>query len=77
MLSIQAKRVQSLEEVKACYKVIAPEMSETEIMRAFELLDTVKDGKISHEEFTAAAEGFLFGVEKTELPKLFHGPLLD
>ena len=67
----------SLEEVKAFYKVIAPEMSETEVMRAFELLDTAKDGKISREEFTAAAEDFLFGVEVTDVSKLFFGPLLD
>ena len=35
----------SLEEVQAFYRVIAPEMSETEVMRtrAFELLDTAED----------------------------------
>ena len=46
-------------------------------MRAFELLDTAKDGKISREEFTAAGEDFLFGMEETDILKLFFGPLLD
>ena len=58
-------------------KVIAPEMSETEIMHAFELLDTAKDGKISCEEFTATTEDFQLGVEETDVSKLFFGPLLD
>ena len=66
----------SLEEVNSFYKVIAPEMSEAEVMRAFELLDTAKDRKISREEFTAAAEDFLFGVEETEISRLFFGALL-
>ena len=67
----------SLEEVKEFYKVIAPEMSEAEVMHAFELLDTAKDGKISRAEFTAAAKDFMFGVEETEVSKPFFGPLLD
>ena len=67
----------SLDEAKAFYKVIAPEMTEAEVLHAFELLDTGMDGKISREEFTAAAEDFLFGVEETEISKLFFGPLLD
>ena len=66
-----------LEEVKAFYKVIALEMSATEVMCAFELLNTAKDGKINREEFTAAAEDFLFGVEETEISKLFFRPLLN
>ena len=63
--------------MKAFYKVIAQEMSEAEVMHAFVLLDTTKDRKISREEFTTAAEDFLFGVEETEISKLFFGPLLD
>ena len=46
-------------------------------MHAFELLNTGMDGKISHEEFTAAAEDFLFEMEETEISKVFFGPLLD
>ena len=67
----------SLEEIKAFYKVIAPEMSEAEVLHAFELLNTGMDGKITGEEFTAAAEDFLFGVEEIEISKVFFGPLLD
>ena len=44
------------------YKVIAPMMSEVEVMCAFVLLDTAKDRKISREEFTAAVEDYLFSV---------------
>ena len=65
----------SLEEAKAFYK--APEMTEAGVLHAFELLDTGMNGKISCEEFTAATEDFLFGVEEKEISKLFFGPLLD
>ena len=67
----------SLDEIKAFYKVIAPEMSEAEVLCVFEIVDTGKDGKINGEEFITGAEDFLFGVEETELSKIFFGPLLD
>ena len=67
----------SLDETKAFYKVIAPEMTEAEVLHVFEQLDTGRNGKINREEFTAAAEDFLFGVEETEISKIFFGPLLD
>ena len=40
------------------------------------MIATNKDGKISREEFMAAAEDFLFGVEETEISKVFLGHLL-
>ena len=67
----------SLDEIKTFYKVIAPEMTEAEVLHTFEIVDTGKNGKINREEFIAGAEDFLFGVEETELSKIFFGPLLD
>ena len=67
----------TLDETKAFYKVIAPEMTEADVMHAFELLDSANDGRIDREEFTAAAEDFLYGVEEREVSKIFFGPLLD
>ena len=67
----------SLDEIKAFYKVIAPEMAEAEVLHVFEAVDTGKDGKINREEFITGAEDFLFGVKETELSKIFFGPLLD
>ena len=51
-------------------------MAEAEVLHAFEMADTGKDGKINRKEFIAGAEDFLFGVEETELSKIFFGPLL-
>ena len=43
----------SLDEIKAFAKsLIAPEMSEAEVLHAFQLQNTGTDGKITHEEFT-------------------------
>ena len=38
---------------------------------------TRMEGQLSREEFLAAAQDFLLGVEETELSKAFLGPLLD
>ena len=57
--------------------MIAPDMSEKEIIHSFNTIDTDKNGEISREEFIAAAEDFLHGVEETELSKVFFGKLLD
>ena len=51
--------------------------SEEEIIHSFSTIDANKDGEISREEFLAAAEDFLLGVEETELSKVFFGKLLD
>jgi hypothetical protein len=46
-------------------------MIEVKTMCALKLLDTAKDEKINHAEFTTAAEEFLFGpgVEETQISK--------
>ena len=67
----------SVKELKVYYQVIAPDMSEEEIIHSFNTIDTNKNGEISREEFMAAAEDFLHAVEETELSKIFFGKLLD
>ena len=57
--------------------LIAPEVKEDEIVYSFDAIDADKNGEISREEFLAAAQDFLLGVEETELSKAFLGPLLD
>ena len=51
-------------------------MEEDKIVHSFDTIDTDKDGKISREEFLAAANDFIQGVEETEVSKVFFGPLL-
>ena len=67
----------SLEEFKVYMKAGAPELTDEEIKHAFNTIDTNKNRKISRDEFYAAAEDFLFGVEETEVSKVFMGKLED
>ena len=67
----------SVKELKVYFQVIAPDMSQKEIVHSFNTIDTDKNGEISREEFMAAAEDFLHGVEETELSEVFFGKLLD
>ena len=67
----------TLEEFKIYYRVLAPATSEADIVHCFNTIDTNKNGVLSREEFMAAAEDFLIGVEETELSKVFFGPLMD
>lgn len=66
-----------LEEFKVYFYVIAPETSEADIIHSFNTIDVDKNRKISREEFLAAAEDFLNGVEETEISRAFFGHLLD
>ena len=67
----------SVKELKVYFSIIAPGVSEAEVVHSFNTIDTDKNGEISREEFMAAAEDFLQGVEETELSKVFFGPLLE
>ena len=67
----------SVGEYKVYCHVMAPATSEEEIIHSFSTIDANKNGEISREEFLAAAEDFLLGVEETELSKVFFGKLLD
>ena len=67
----------SMEEFKVYLKVVAPDVSEEEAEHAFNTIDTNLDGKISREEFHDAAEDFFFGVEETEVSRVFWGKLID
>ena len=66
----------SPEEFKIYFQVIAPEISEAEIIHSFNTIDQNKNGEISREEFLKAAFDFMFGVEETEISKVFFGQLL-
>ena len=66
----------SLEEFKVYFHVVAPDITEAEIIHSFNTIDANKDGKISREEFMAAAEDFLQGVEETEISRAYFGHLL-
>ena len=67
----------SVNELKVYFNIIAPGISQAEVIHSFDTIDTDKNGEISREEFMTAAEDFLHGVEETELSKVFFGTLLD
>ena len=67
----------SVEEFKVYLKVMAPDVSEEEAEHAFKTIDTDKNGEISSEEFFASAEEFFYGVEETEVSRVFWGKLVD
>ena len=67
----------SQKEFKVYLNVVAPDVSEADVVHSFNTIDSNKNGVISRQEFLAAAEDFLGGVEETELSKVFFGRLLD
>ena len=67
----------SVGEFKVYLKAIAPEVTEEEAEHAFNMIDADKNGEISRDEFFTAAEDFFFGVEETELSRVFLGKLKD
>ena len=66
----------SPEEFKIYFQVVAPDISEAEITYSFNTIDKNKNGEISREEFLNAAFDFMFGLEETEMSKVFFGRLL-
>ena len=66
-----------LEEFRTYFFVIAPETSQADIIHSFNMIDVNRDKRISREEFLAAAEDFLSGVEETVISNVFFGKLLD
>ena len=58
-------------------KVVAPDISEADILHSFNTIDSNKNGVISRQEFLAAADDFFGVVDETELSKVFFGRLLD
>ena len=67
----------SVEEFKVYLRVATSGVSEEEAEHAFNTIDINKKGKISQEEFFAAALDFFFGVEETKLSKVFWGKLVN
>ena len=66
----------SMEEFKVYFKIVGHDITDEEIKHAFHTIDANGNGKISRDEFVAAAKDFYFGVEETELSKAFCGKLL-
>ena len=66
----------SLDEFKIYLQIIAPDISDAEIIHSFNTIDENKNGEISRDEFIAAAFDFFFGYEETEISKTFYGRLL-
>ena len=66
----------SLDEFKIYFQIIAPDISDAEIIHSFNTIDEDKNGEISRDEFIAAAFDFLHGYEETEISKAFLGRLL-
>ncbi len=67
----------SVKEFTIYLKVVAPDVTEDEAKHAFEVIDKDKNREISREEFFAAAKDFFYGVEETEVSRVFWGKLLD
>lgn len=67
----------SQEEFRIYFQVIGPDISEAEMQHSFNTIDENKNGQVSREEFLAAAFDFMFGVEETEISKVFFGHLLS
>ena len=61
----------SVNEFKAYFQVIAPEISEAEVLHSFDTIDTNKNGEISSEEFLAAAVDFFAGLKKQNFQLYF------
>ena len=66
----------SLDEFKIYFQIIAPDISDAEMIHSFNTIDEDKNGEISRDEFIVAASEFFFGYEETEISKAFFGPLL-
>lgn len=66
----------SQKEFKVYFQVIAPDISEAEMINSFNVIDENKNGEISRDEFLTAAHDFMFGEKETEISKAFFGHLL-
>ena len=67
----------SAEEFGVFLKAGAPALTDEEVQHSFDTIDKNKNKRISREEFLAAAKDFYYGVEETELSKVFFGKLED
>ncbi|CAB3983970.1 sarcoplasmic calcium-binding [Paramuricea clavata] len=67
----------SLEEFKVYFRIIAPDLSDADVTHTFNMIDSDRNGEISREEFMAAGFDFVYGVEETEISKVFFGPLMS
>ena len=67
----------SMQEFKVYLKALAPDLSDEEVEHAFNTIDTNKNKVISRDEFTTAVKDFFFGVEETEVSRVFLGKLTD
>lgn len=66
----------SLEEYKIYFQAIAPDITDEDKVKSFNLIDVNHDGEISRQEFLQASFEYFHGFEENELSKVFFGPLL-
>ena len=64
------------EEYKVYAKTIAPDLTDEDKVKSFNLIDANKDGEISREEFLDAAYEYFYSFEENELTEAFYGPLV-
>lgn len=67
----------TMDEFKVFLKSGCPALTDEEMEHSFNTLDKNKNKQISRDEFIAAAKDFYYGVEETELSRVFMGKLVD
>ena len=53
--------------------ILTPGVSDEDIIRTFNVIDTDNDGEIDQEEYVSAVTDFLFNTKETEISKAFLG----
>ncbi len=66
----------SLDEYNLYLQALAPDISEEDRVKSFNLIDVNHDHEISRDEFLDASFEYFHGIEENELSKIFMGPLL-
>ncbi|XP_028394869.1 luciferin-binding protein-like [Dendronephthya gigantea] len=65
----------SLQEYKMYFYVLGHDISDEEIVKSFNTLDSNKDERISRQDFLDAAFDFFFNVDESEVANAFLGHL--
>ena len=65
----------SLQEYKVYFYILGHDISDEEITRSFNAIDSNSDERISREEFLEAAYDFFLGVNQSEIANVFLGHL--
>ena len=65
----------SVNEFKVYFHIMAPNVSEAEVIKTFNQIDENQNGEITREEFLKAAIDFYHGFEETSVYSAFFGRL--